>query len=238
VDSHLSGHIIFSGWSPRAKAVLNTIRADDRGAERPVVLIAEREESPVRDKYLTFIQGKTNSDTLERANIDTADTVICFADPDLDEEARDAKVVLHLLTVESLNRDAYTIAEVELASSIEHCRHANADEVIVGSEFTSHLMSRASMDHGISNVISEMMNPRTGMEIFKVPLEGSMAGASFGTVLRRVKEEHDCIVLGIEANHDGTRHVITNPDLNHEMKSGDFLIVVGDNGTERLKHPD
>jgi len=236
VDFHLSGHIIFSGWSPRAKAVLNTIRADGRGADRPVVLIAEREESPVRDKHLTFIQGKTNSDTLERANINTADTVICFADPDLDEEARDAKVVLHLLTVESLNRDAYTIAEVELASSIEHCRHANADEVIVGSEFTSHLMSRASMDHGISNVISEMMDPRTGMEIFKVPLEASMAGSSFGTVLRRVKEEHDCIVLGIEANHDGTRHVITNPDLEHEMEAGDFLIVVGDNGTERLKH--
>jgi voltage-gated potassium channel len=235
VESNLSDHIIFSGWSSRARAVLDTLRADERGAKRKVVLIAERDEAPVRDKNLTFIQGKTNNDTLRRANVGTADTVICFADPAVDEESRDAKVVLHLLTVESLNPDAYTIAEVELASSIEHCRHANADEVIVGSEFTSHLMSRASLDHGISNVVSEMMNPRTGVEIFKVPLERSMDGEPFSTVLRRVKEEHDCIVLGVETRDNGQPTVLTNPNLARTMHHGEHLIVIGEEGKHRLE---
>jgi len=235
VESTLSGHIIFSGWSNRARAVLDTIRADDRGASREIVLIAEREEAPVRDKHLTFIQGKTNNETLQRANIGSADTVLCFADPSLDEEARDAKVVLHLLTVESINPDVYSIAEVELASSIEHCRHANADEVIVGSEFTSHLMSRASIDHGISNVLAEMMNPRSGVEIFKVPMDPSMAGESFATVLRRVKEENDCIVLGVEAELGGRKQVLTNPTLDRTMQEGERLIVVGEEGAHRLE---
>jgi voltage-gated potassium channel len=35
VNTSLSGHIIFSGWSPRAQAVLDTLRADARGRTRP-----------------------------------------------------------------------------------------------------------------------------------------------------------------------------------------------------------
>lgn len=235
VDSTLSDHIIFSGWSDRAKAVLQTIRSDERGADRPIVLIDEREEVPVRDEHLIFVQGKTEESTLRKANLEGAETVICFADPSLDEEARDAKVVLHLLTVESLNPSVHTIAEVERASSIEHCRRANADEVIVGNEFTSHLMSRASIDHGISNVLSELMDPRTGVEIFKVPASEGLIGAPFASALQQVKEESDCIVVGVETIVDGQQAVLTNPDLDREVKSGDSLILIGKQEAHRLK---
>lgn len=233
VDSTLSNHIIFSGWSDRAQAVLRTIRSDERGKTQPIVLIDERDEVPVQDEHLIFIQGKTDEASLKEANLDRADTVICFADPTLDAEARDAKVVLHLLTVESLNPTVYTIAEVERASSIEHCRRANADEVIVGNEFTSRLMSRASLDHGISNVLSELMDPRTGVEIFKASTSEALVGMPFATALQHVKEQKDCLVVGIETTVDGAPKVLTNPALDREIQAGDSLILIG---KEEVRH--
>jgi voltage-gated potassium channel len=241
VDTNLTDHLILSGWSPRAKAVLDTIRSDARGRERPVVLIAERDEAPVYDDALTFIQGKTNEDTLEKANLSEAETVIIFGDPALEEEARDAKVVLHLLTVESLHSEVHTIVEVEMRASIAHCRRAHADEVIVGSEFTSHLMSRASLDHNISNVLSEMMDPRTGVEIFKVPLDGDLVDETFGAVMQRVKEEHDCLVIGVEERADGREdgsggvRVLANPPRDRRMQNGETLIVIGNEEMHRLE---
>jgi len=233
VNTSLSGHIIFSGWSPRAQAVLDTLRADTRSRTRPVVLICERETAPVQDEHLTFIQGKTNEETLRRASIRTADTVICFGDPALDEEARDAKVVLHLLTVESLHPEVHTIAEVELSSSVEYCRRARADEVIVSSEFTSHLVGRASIDHGISRVMAELMSPRSGVEMFKMPLDPSDVGETFGTTLQRIKETHDCLLIGVEETTDDGAHVYTNPPMDRTMQTGDVLVVIGPRAARR-----
>ena len=238
VDVNLSGHIIFSDWSPRAASVFDTIRADERGRSRAIVLIAELEESPFPDDpNFIFIRGKTNESNLARAHLDTADTVIAFGDPALDEEGRDAKVVLHLLTIESLNPSVHTIAEVEQRSTVAHCRRAKADEVIIGGEFTSHLLSRASIDHGISGVLSELMDPRTGMEIFKVPLPSPYVGQSFGDVLHTVKQEYDCLVIGVEERADGGPHVLTNPPMSRTLQASDALVVLGEEEASALGGP-
>ena len=235
VDINLSGHIIFSGWSARAASVFDTIRSDERGRTRKVVLIANLEESPYpNDPHFIFIRGETDESNLTRANLDTADTVIAFGDPSLDEESRDAKVVLHLLTIESLNRAVHTIAEVERRSTVAHCRRAHADEVIIGSEFTSHLLSRASIDHGISSVISELVDPRTGMEIFKVPLPEQYADLTFGALLQQVKETYDCLVVGVEEHTDTGPRVHTNPPMNRPAQPSDVLIVLGEEEISKL----
>lgn len=235
VDVNLSGHTIFSDWSPRAVSVLDTIRSDERGHSLPIVLIAEMEESPrPDDPNFIFIRGETNEANLERARLETADTVIAFGDPTLDEESRDAKVVLHLLTIETLNPSVHTIAEVERESTVSHCQRANVDEVIVGSEFTSHLLSRASLDHGISRILSEIINPRAGMEIFKVPLPAEYIGRSFGEILQSIKQTHDCLVIGVEVTVDGTKQVCTNPSLTRQMAAADEVIVLGDQDTSTL----
>jgi voltage-gated potassium channel len=236
VDVNLSGHIIFSDWSPRAASVFGTLRSDERGRTRSVVLIAELEESPFPDDpNFIFIRGKTNEANLRRANLDTAETVVAFGDPALDEEGRDAKVVLHLLTIESLNPAVHTIAEVEQRSTVAHCRRAKADEVIIGGEFTSHLLSRASIDHGISGVLSELVDPRTGTEIFKVPLPSNYVGTAFGDVLQDVKQNYDCLVIGIEARDDGGPRVFTNPSLRRTLRASDMLVVLGEEESSELR---
>jgi len=105
-------HLILCEWNHRAREVLQELRSDSRVETAPIVLIAEIDMKPVDDDHLFFVQGSVNEETLGRANIQKAETVIILGDDSLDPSARDAKAVLATLTVESMNPEVYTIVEL------------------------------------------------------------------------------------------------------------------------------
>jgi voltage-gated potassium channel len=70
------------------------------------------EEIPVDDPHLFFIRGVVCEETLEKANLKKAETIIVLGDDATETTARDAKVVLTTLTVESINPDVYSVVEL------------------------------------------------------------------------------------------------------------------------------
>lgn len=235
MSANLTDHIILSGWSPHAEAVLADLRSDPRGAATSVVLIAELDEVPVQDENLYFIRGKTNEPNLRTAGLPSASTVIIFGDPRLDDEESDAKVVLRTLLVEAMNPDVYTIVELNLSSNEIFCERAHADEIIVGSEFSSRLLSRATLDHGISKVLSELVSPHHGREIYKVSLDEKLVGQRFGDILQTIKQEYDCLIVGVEETANGEHaRVLTNPSADRAMQATDRLIVIGNDARSSL----
>ena len=217
-------HIIICEWNFRANGILKELRSDLRMEITPIILIAEIERKPVDDEYLYFIQGGVTEENLKRANFDKARTVVILGDDRLDNYSRDAKVVLSTLTVESINTDVYTIAELVDGKNLPHCQRANADEIIVSSEFSTKLISRATRDHGISKVLSELLSSQFGNDLYKVPVNGNMTGKKFIEVFSEMKREKDSTVLAIQKGANGD--VISNPPMDHIIDEGDYLIVV------------
>ena len=158
MGSHdLEGHIILCEWNDRTREILKDLRADPRAAEAPIALIADIETKPVADEQLFFVHGKLTEETLQRAGIEGAATVVMVGDRSLDHGARDAKAVLSVLTVESLNPAVHSIVELASEENVPHCERAGADEIIVGAEFSSRVISTAALDHGISTVLRELL---------------------------------------------------------------------------------
>jgi voltage-gated potassium channel len=217
-----TGHMIVCSWNHRAEEIIRQLRADKRHGNRAIVLVAEVEIKPVEDEQVYFIHGAVNEENLKRANLSGASTVIILGDDHSDATARDAKVVLSALTVESINPDAYTIVELVDNANVQHCKRANADEIIVGSEFASRLMSRAALDHGISKVISELLSPQEGSDLSRIALPADMAGLPFLDVFTGMKQKHNYIVLAIQ---HGTE-VISNPPADRVLEKGEELIVI------------
>ena len=108
----LQKHIILCEWNQRAERILKDLRVDPRCAEHPIVLLAEIDTKPVDDANLHFVKGEVTEDNLRRCGLAKASTVLILGDRDLDENARDAKVVLSCLAVETINPAVYTIAEL------------------------------------------------------------------------------------------------------------------------------
>ena len=229
---NFTGHILLCGWNLRAREILREFRTDPRTREAPVVLIADIETKPVNDKQLYFIQGEVNEESLQRANLAQAATVVILGDNRLDENARDAKVVLSTLTVESLNPNVYTIVELVNEANVRHCERARADEIIVGNEFSSRLLARAALDHGISKVLSELLSSRYGNELYKIPVPADLVGRSFLEVFTEMKRTRQATVLGVQKGGNG--RVLSNPPADYQIAAADNLIIIADS---RLAKP-
>ncbi|MQA91063.1 MAG: cag pathogenicity island protein Cag26 [Gemmatimonas sp.] len=220
----LEQHIVISEWNPRAREILREIRSDRRAATAAVVLIADLPEKPVADPHLYFVRGTVDEETLRRAGVAGAATVVILGDDGLDIVARDARAVLAALTVESINREVYTIVELVDAANVQFCERANVDEVIVASEFNSMLLSRAALDHGVSKVVSDLLSTRRGHNLAKIPTPDTLVGAHFFDAFCQLKQAQNSIVLGVQQAAGGK--VISNPPADYEIHAGDMLIVV------------
>ena len=223
-DYKFKEHIILCEWNYRAKAIVNELRLDESTQEKPVVLIAEVDRKPMDDRNLFFIQGNVCDETLERANLIAASTVIILGDDNLDDTARDAKVILSTLTVESINTHAYIIVELVNESHLQTCKRAKADEIIVGSELSSMLISQAVLNHGISKVVSDLLTAHRGNQLYKIPIPQSQIGKTFMDVFVYLKQSYHSIAVAIEKEPEG--EVISNPPADYPLRKEDDLIVI------------
>ena len=218
------GHIILCGWNGRMKEILADLRADARSADADIVLVADIDAKPVDDDRLHFVRGDVTEENLKRAGVETAATAVIVGDRSLDYSARDARTVLATLTVESLNPDVYTIVELATAANVRHCERARADEIVVGAELCSRVMSTAALDHGISRVLRELLSARVGQDLVTVPVPAAQAGRPFFDVFSALKRERDQIAVAIQRGGAGT--LVTNPDADVEVAADDRLVVI------------
>lgn len=230
-DYSVSDHIIICEWNHRAKSIINELRSDPQTASKPIVLIADIEEKPVRDPDMLFVRGVVNEDTLEKANLETATTVVILGDDTVETTARDAKVVLTALTVESMNPDVYSVVELVDKANEQHCQRANADEIIVSSELNSHLIASAASDHGISRIISELLSSRYGNELYSMPAPKELVGELFIDAFVKMKKEQNTTVFGIQKGQGGT--FTSNPDAEYVIAEGDYLLVISKDRKQR-----
>lgn len=223
-DYDARDHIIICEWNHRAKAIVKELRSNQRTTSQPIVLIADIPEKPIDDPQLIFIRSVVNEESLEKAHLDKATTIVILGDDSIEATARDAKAVLTALTVESINPEVYSVVELVDKANEQHCRRANADEVIVGSEMSSHLIASAATDHGISRIISELLSSRYGNELYAIPTPQNMQGLSFIDLFIKMKKEQDTTVLGIQKGRGGD--FISNPSADYQVAPEDYLLVI------------
>ncbi len=225
---NFENHIILCEWNYRAEIILKELRLETDLEKAPIVLIADIDRKPIKDKHLFFVRGEVCDETLQQANLLKAKTVIILGDENLDYKQRDAKVILSTLTVESINKDAYTIVELINENNIKNCNRAKADEIIVSSKLSSNLISSAAINHGISRVISDIVTYEYGSQIFKIAVPESEVGHLFIDVFMTMKQDFQSTVIAIQQGDDGK--TISNPSPDYKLKINDYLIFIGSRG--------
>lgn len=217
-------HLIICEWNYRTKAILKEIRLDSKRTRNAIVLIADLERKPIDDRYLFFVRGQVSDETLQRANLAKAKTVIILGDDRCDYQTRDAKTILSTLTVESINPKVYTIVELVDEAYIPTCQRANADEIIVVSNLSSRLIFNAALNHGISKVISNLLSSNSTNQLDKIPVADSEVGCCFIDILIQRKKSDRSIVIALQKGKGG--EVIANPPNEYRLEADDYLIFI------------
>ncbi|MEM6755111.1 MAG: ion channel [Cyanobacteria bacterium P01_C01_bin.38] len=235
MESHqVENHIIICEWNYRSKLIIQELRKHSKTKKTPIVLIADIERKPIYDEKLFFIKGQVNDETLHKASLDKATTVIILGDEKLDDTSRDAKVILSTLTVESINKNAYTIVELLNESYSSTCKRACADEIIVSSNLNCNLIVSAAINHGISDVVSDILNYEHGSQLYKIPVPKHEIGLCFIDVFIRMKQHKQSIVIAIQQGKEGK--VISNPPSNYKLAQNDYLIVIAHHNESKLSN--
>ena len=221
---NLENHIILCEWNYRSKQIIQELRKNYKTKKSQIVLIADIERKPIDDENLFFIKGSVNDETLGQAELEKAKTVIILGDDNLDYTSRDAKVILTTLTVESINKDAYTIVEILNEAYIPNCKRACADEIILSSNLNCNLIVSAAINHGISEVVSDILNYGDGSHLYKIPVPEDEIGLRFIDVLIRMKQNNQSIIIGVQKGKEG--EVISNPPSEYKLAAGDYLITI------------
>lgn len=217
-------HFLICGWSYKVKEIIAELRADQKVKDKPIVLVADVSENPLEDDNTYFVHGDINEETLKKANLQDASVVMVLSDEDVDSYSRDAKVILNTLTIRTVNPNVYICVEISDVKNMPHGKMAGANEIIVIGKLSSNLLVQAALDHGITQIITELVTNHYGNELYKVKPPQDFIGQQFIEVLTVLKKEHNAIVLAIESPKE--EGFITNPPLEYTIQPEDHLVVV------------
>ncbi|TWT09291.1 TrkA family potassium uptake protein [Planomicrobium sp. CPCC 101079] len=165
-------HFLIIGWSKSVQKTIEEI-LNNKEIESDVVLIDHLYEAPFVHEQFHYIRGNpTDTEVLQQANIDYAHSVSVFASENEDEVLRDGKTLLIATAIEEYaaqqGKPIYTIAEIVHEDHIRMFQYANVNEFILSGESFSHMMTKALLHHGSSNLFSQLLSHSYDEHIWQI----------------------------------------------------------------------
>lgn len=151
-------HMIIVGWNERSKNTIQHLHLINPTLH--IVLIDDSlTENPLADRNVYFVKGNsTRDETLKRANIEKAGTVLITADQHMNEHEADMQSILTLLAIKGLNPMIYCLVEILTHEQVNNARRAGADELIETYLLSSYIMVTSVHSHGLSTPILSLLN--------------------------------------------------------------------------------
>lgn len=218
--SGYEGHIVVCGWNPTARDLIAELHGDDYDAD--VVVITNAEKNPAGHGTY-FVKGDpTDAEDLARAGIHQAAAAIIF--PDDGSNEADMRSILTVLAIESLAPKVRTVVEVNNPANAEHVRRADADEVLITSRLSSHLLARSALYPGLCEIVTDIVSGGDGSELYRVVLPDDYVRLNVDELSAQLRARHQATLLGITRN--GHTHV--NPTSDFTLELGDCAVVVAE----------
>lgn len=204
------GHFIICGWKEGLENILvNILKANLQLRPSNIVLLndADPEEidhirSMPQFKTMKYIKGDyIDEKVLLRANVKNASTALVLADSSrkFSLQEVDSRTVMTVITIDSMNKNIYTIAELLDEKFEKYLKLANCDEIILSREHSRILIANAASASGISHIASELLLPAHGGLLTEdIPM--SLVGRTFQDLQGYFKDLYGDIVIGILEN--------------------------------------
>lgn len=210
-------HYVVCGYGRIGRQIARDLRARDQ----PFVvidLLQENEEIFLEEAFNYIIGNATLDEIQLEAGIERANGFVAALDTDADN-------VLAVLTARELNPNLFIVARAENPTSERKLRRAGANRVVSPYDIGGHRLSLALLRpavHDLLNQIFDASNQAADLGEIRVRSGSRLAGQTIGRCdLRSVRN------LTILAIQKPNGEFTINPSPQHEISSGDILIVVG-----------
>lgn len=217
---HLKNHVVICHWNKQAKAAIRDYYKAHHNV-RFVLIDGYIKENPIPEYDVHFISGNFSEDeTLLKANVQHAKTVLIFGDKRIDENTADAKSMKAVLSIKYLNPKAHTIVEC-LSGDVRSLQRVGADEVIDTGEINGRLLVQSTLSEGISHVLQELLIHEAGNDFYEAIVPNQYVGWTFGDLATELRQK------GANLIALGGRETRINPVPDTQVQDGDTLIYIG-----------
>lgn len=226
----LEGHLIICGWNRKAEIIVREYKDSACTPHMPVVVIAEIDGLPsfsdqsLKNHVQFLNEDFTKVEALEKAGVHKAAKCIILSDMSRGRKDRDAdaRTILAALTIEKLNHDVYTCAELNRREYAQHLEMGNVNDYVVGGEHSAYLLAQAAITRGVMRIFEELLSYQHGNKFLKCKVSAAWDGKSFEELLVHLKKDQDALLIGVSDDHGGVR---VNP-TQLMLKKGDELVVI------------
>jgi len=204
------GHFIICGWKPELEAIIKKILAVDPDLKPSgIVLINDADPQEIDHirsipgfKTVKYIKGDyIDEKVLQRANLKNAATALILADSSrkFSLQEVDSRTVMAAITIDSMNKNIYTCAELIDIKFEKYLKLANCDEIIPTREYSRELLANAASASGMSHIAAQMLDPeKKGMAT--VDFQDIFIGKPFRELQDHFKQAYGDIVIGLLEN--------------------------------------
>ena len=204
---NLTDHFVLCGWNPSAMRIIESIY--DRmikGSIKELILVNELEEKDVaqiKSKFsnmpINFVAGDfTHEEILLKANVMKANTVVIIPNLSSGEtEQHDDKTIFATLTIKNMDSTIRVIAYINNRENLTHIKRANADEVVVVDDFSSHILASHIMDPGIPQLTNQLINSGSNYHFERKEIPSEYIGKSFDELFIHFRSTEGSILIGL-----------------------------------------
>jgi len=111
----------------------------------------------------------------------------------------DSRTVMAVITIDSMNKNIYTCAELLDEKFEKYLSLANCDEIILSREHSRILIANAASASGIAHIASELLLPTRGGLLTEV-IPNNLVGKTFREVQGYFRDLYGDIVIGVLEN--------------------------------------
>lgn len=209
--SRVSGHTVLVGYGTKGRSALTTLR--EASAARDQLVVVDNSPQAMAEVNRAGLVGVTGDATrrevLASAEIWNAERLVIAV-------GRDDTAVLVALTARQLNPAIAIVAAVREAENETLLRQSGAGQVVVSSAAAGRLLGLSTMDPGVGQVLSELLERGRGLD-----LTGRMAAqAEIGLPARQAAAGAVAVL------RDGRVIAIDDPQAG-QLQDGDRIVQVG-----------
>ena len=208
---NLNNHLILCGWNPNGGRILDSIQHLSNGKKKELVLVNEMNEEDVtqlKNRYhqlnINFVSGDfTQEEILSKANIFEANTVIVIPNTTGSEVATyDEKTIFATLTIKSMDPNIRVVAYLLDRENLTHIKRANADEVVVGDDFSAHILASHVVDPGIPQIANQLIESNSNSRFKRINIPSEFIGKSYSELFDYFRKLDGSLLIGVFAEDE------------------------------------
>ena len=205
-DFGVEDHIIICNWTKKSDLLVKELHNPSVEKKRPIIVITENpQDVPDFEEDETYrgimiVKGNpSNEDSLKRAGIESAATVIILADERLADTA-DTKTIMTTIAIDHIIPDIHVVAEVLSSSNMPFFAYTFVNEIICLELLTERLLAQSCLTPGVSFIFSDLLTQSSDTnEIYVEDIPAHYIGKTFQELRKAIVslDEQDIILIGL-----------------------------------------